>query len=42
MLFKIVITVFFPIIALLDWTISDYPLGDFISQNVKHYKDLMQ
>ena len=42
MIFKIVITVFFPIIALLDWTISNYPLSDFIRQNMKHYRELMQ
>ena len=42
MLFKLVITIFFPIIALLDWTISDYPLSDFIRQNLKHYRELMQ
>ena len=42
MIFKIVITVFFPLIALFDWTISNYPLSDFIRQNMKHYRELMQ
>ena len=42
MLFKIVITVLFPLIALFDWTISNYPLRDIIRQNIKHYRELMQ
>ena len=42
MIFKIVITVFFPIIALFDWTISNYPLRDFMRQNMKHYRELMR
>jgi len=42
MLFKITITLLFPIIALLDWTISDYPLRDFWRQNLKHYLDIIR
>ena len=42
MLFKILITVFFPIIALLDWTISNYRLRDIVRQNVKQYRELMR
>jgi len=42
MLFKIAITLFFPVIALLDWTISNYPLRDFLRQNLKQYRELMR
>ena len=42
MLGKILVTVFFPVIALVDWTISDYPLRDFWKNNQEAYKDFME
>ena len=40
-MFKVLITVFFPLIALIDWTISNYPLSDFIDINIKLYDEFM-
>lgn len=42
MLGKILVTIFFPIIALLDWTFSNYPLSQFWEVNRKEYKDFME
>ena len=42
MIFKILVTVFFPLIALIDWTISDYPLRDFWKNNWDEYLDFME
>ena len=42
MLGKILVTIFFPIIALIDWTISDYPLRDFWKNNREGYDDFMK
>lgn len=42
MLGKILVTIFFPVIALLDWTISNYPLSDFWKNNRKGYDDFMK
>lgn len=39
---KIGFTLMFPIIALLDWTISDYPLRDIWRQNIKHYLEIVK
>ena len=35
-MFKVLITVFFPLIALIDWTISNYPLSEFIDRNINY------
>lgn len=40
-MFKVLITVFFPLIALIDWTISNYPLSEFIDRNIKLYDEFM-
>ena len=42
MLGKILVTVFFPVIALVDWTISDYPLSEFWEHNRDGYNDFMK
>jgi len=42
MLGKILVTIFFPVIALIDWTISDYPLCDFWKNNRDAYNDFMK
>jgi hypothetical protein len=42
MLGKILVTIFFPVIALLDWTISNYPLRDFWKHNRDAYNDFMK
>ena len=42
MIGKILVTIFFPVIALLDWTISDYPLRDFWKNNREAYLDFMK
>ena len=41
MIGKILVTIFFPIIALIDWTISDYPLSDIFYHNWNEYLDYM-
>jgi hypothetical protein len=41
MIFRILVTIFLPLIALLDWTFSNYPLRDFLSVNWNHYKEFM-
>lgn len=40
-MFKIVVTILFPWIALIDWTISNYPLSEFMGRNIDLYNEFM-
>ena len=41
MLGKILVIIFLPVICLLDWTFSDYPLSQFWEQNRKNFREFM-